>query len=341
MICPNCGSNIPEGLHKCPACHAELDRPYALPDERGRWCVSCGAAIPEGSDVCPSCGMPVEPEDTVMRLWRRQGAKSPDDTVGDLPSDRDRTNVMPRIESAIPDGDDPTSPVAEHDRMPRTKTLVITIAAAVAVICGAVLVITHPWDPNAFDTSATEEADTSMAGFPGKVDSLQGQDKSGSSSTDVVSGDEATFEKLQSYYEQLGELEQKIDDNEDTFDQIAFSGSKSEREKARDEAETISYEVSNLISDIESVDVTSGTYAEDEENLATLGNYLRNRIDVLYEAWERDCLYDDPSSGRSLIMAPLLNDNGDSITDSYKKLFDDNYESWEPTEKSGEDSSAS
>ena len=56
-------------------------------------------------------------------------------------------------------------------------------------------------------------------------------------------------------------------------------------DNASSECEELSYDVSNLISDIQSVDVTSGTYAEDVEHLVTLGNWLRNRVDALNSAW--------------------------------------------------------
>lgn len=332
MICPNCGSNIPDGLTKCPACHVDLEHPAKPHKAEGVWCESCGSLVPDGATVCPHCGMPVGQTDDADL---RQSAIEAGEATGDLNSDRERTNVMPRIESAIPPEDDGDSPVAEHDRMPRARVLVITMAIAVAAVCGFVLLVTHPWNPQAFDTRAKTEANTSMAGYPGRITELKGQDSSSSSdSQKVTSGDDATYKKLSSAYKKLVKLEAKVDASEKNFDKIAYSGTQTERQAGCDNAQALVYEISNLISDIKQIDVTSGTYTDDANNLTSLGNYMRNRMDALYDAWKRSAKSSDPQADQKIIAEPLTDTDGSSITDRYKKLFEDNYKDWKPQKKS-------
>ncbi|MGN0075715.1 MAG: zinc ribbon domain-containing protein [Parafannyhessea sp.] len=332
MICPNCGSNIPDGLAKCPACHVDLEHPKEVHKAEGVWCESCGSLVPDGATVCPHCGMPVgRQEDAGIR----ESAIEAGDATGDLSSDRERTNVMPRIESAIPPEDDGDSPVAEHDRMPRARVLLITMGIAVAAVCGFVLLVTHPWNPEAFDTRAKTDASTSMAGFPGTITELKGQDSSASSdSTKVTSGDDASYKKLSSYYKKLVKLEAKVDASEKSFDKVAYSGTQTERQSGYENAQSLVYEISNLIDDIKQVDVTSGTYADDRSNLTSLGNYMRNRMDALYDAWKRCAKSTDPQADQKIIAAPLTDTDGSSITDRYKKLFEENYKDWKPQKKS-------
>lgn len=331
VICPNCGSNVPDGLKKCPACHADMVRVVVERDADETWCKSCGSLVPRGELVCPCCGMPVDSGDDQDFAER---AIEAGDATGDLSSDSEQTNVMPRIESAIPSEDDETSTVAEHDRLPRAKVMIITMATAVAAVSGLVLLITHPWNPGAFDDRAKTDASTSMAGYPGAIKELKGQDK-GSSQKSAKSGDDATYEALSKAYKRLKTLEKKVDENENLFNDVAYSGSQEQRNSGKSKAEAISLEISNLIGDIKDVDVTSGTYADDEKNLLTLGNYMRNRMDALYEAWKRSAMSDNPQTDKSLIEEPLK-DGGASVTASYKKLFDDNYDDWKPTKKSSQ-----
>ena len=97
---------------------------------------------------------------------------------------------------------------ALHDRMPRTRVFVFAALFAIAVIGGAALAITHPWDPTLYKTSATTPADTSSAGFPGTLTTLTGQD---SSSETTSSSTDAVYQAILADYTTLGELEAKLD----------------------------------------------------------------------------------------------------------------------------------
>lgn len=331
MICPNCGSNIPDGSLTCPACRAELDSTMQIPAMGGCWCERCGSLIPDGSPTCPGCGLPnpsyVEATDPDAAGEER----TVEEEGGALESDQ--TNSMPRIESAIPMEADEGATVI-RDRLPRMHVIVGSLLIGVLAMSAIVVTITRPWDPTTFDTKAKTEADTSMAGFPGRFNELQGQDNtSASQSGEVRSGDEVTFEKLVDIHSELGELAKSADENEALFERVAYSGSQSDRSGGKSRADELAIQISNLIDKIDTVDVTSGTYAEDAANLKTLGNWLRNRVDALCEAWSLDVSSDDPSSSRDAIDSVLHTSDGTSVTKSFKALFDQNYGMWAPKEK--------
>ena len=107
------------------------------------------------------------------------------------------------------------------------------------------------------------------------------------------------------------------------------SGTESERESGKATADQTAIELSNLIDDIASLDDSDGTYADDISNMTTLGNWLRNRSDAICEAWKLSVT----KTTEKKILAPLEKIGYSSGTDSYKTLFDENYDAWKPTEQ--------
>lgn len=332
MICPNCGTHIPDDALRCPACHADIGLTRKLPRLDMLWCSNCGILVPEGAKVCPNCGMPIKPR-AALRSAPQTSSNEDLDFDDGLASEQ--THTMPRIESAVPSGPDPYDETAKHDHMPRTKVVLVASLAALLVVGGTVLAITHPWDPNAFSTRATEPADTSTAGYIGEISTLSGQDTTSSNSDDTVeSADEETYEKLSDIYSQLGSIKDELSDSSDKLDDIALTGDLSDRVTASNSQSAIAIELSNLISSIDDVDVTSGTYSDAAQNMKTLGNYLRNWSDALTEAWTIDAGYDDPSNYKDTIYASLKREENTSGENTYQKLFEDNYDSWKPEEPS-------
>lgn len=331
MICPNCGSNVPDGSAVCPACRADLGMTVSMPRQEGRWCPNCGALVGEGDEVCPSCGMPQEPA-------CGDGARAADGCVpreacGEE-SPLGETHSIPRIESAIPSEEELALPSAQMDRLPRLRVLVLAVACALVVVGGGVVLITHPWDPAANDIRAKEDADTSMAGFPGLVKQLQGQDAgSGSASDAIESGDERTLRLLGDVWGQLGELSERLDQSQDELVSGYASSSSDELLAGKARADQLSIDISNLISSLSEIDVTSGTYAEDKQNLTTLGNWLRNRMDAVSAGWAKAVSFQDPSQHADEILSTVSADGG-SPAESFKALFDQGYAQWEPKERS-------
>lgn len=337
MICPNCGSNVPDDSRRCPACHADLTRSVVASRPQGTWCPRCGALVPDGEEACPNCGTPVPGDDAAEEAKDEGRACVPPIPQGeddaDGPSEAEETHAMPRIESAIPsEGED--DEVGRRDRFPRARVLTVALGAAVVMIVGLALVITHPWNPDALDDRAKTDADTSMAGYPGYVSALQGQDNASDSSDSAIqSGDDASLSKLHDIWKQMGELEAKADASQEDYDKYYLTGTADQRSEGKVSAEQLSYDISNLISSIDDVDVTSGTYADTADNLRTLGNWLRNRIDFLKAGWQKDASYDQPQDHEDELSS-YSTSSGTTLGESYKQNFEDKYSDWEPKQAS-------
>ena len=304
-----------------------------MPALQGRWCPSCGGGVGWEDVVCPHCALPLEasweqPDDAapVAEAEPRPAAEAA------LTTDAEETRSIPRIESAIPPEDDPTSKVQVQDEMPRAGRLVLAAVFSAALVGGLALAITHPWDPDRNSIRATTEADTSMAGFPGTVEALSGQDSDAEAAPEVLSGDDATYASLARAYEKLGSYASRADENEALFDEVAYDGTAEDRERGRRKADILAIDVSNLIDELGMVDVSSGTYAQERDNLLTLGNWLRNRVDVLSEAWHAAAA-GEPD--RELVEQIVAKDRDAEGQSAYGRLFDEHYEGWKPEKAKG------
>ncbi len=349
MRCPNCGAEVPSGAAACPVCQYDLGLTQRIPVTKVVWCPTCGALVPPNAHACPKCGAPVgaparSKAGHAVRDLGIPTVEGPSDADGgDADEDgADATRAMPRIESAIPSEPGPESATVRHDRMPRTRVLMVAAAAAIALAGGTALWITHPWDPNLYVTHSKTDADTSMAGYPGYISSLSGQD--GSSSTSGGSGDStddsgsasssdtgtvSVYQAISDDYDKLGTYAEKLDESVSALTSTGVSGTASERSDGKSAADQTAIELSNLIDDIASLDDGGGTYASDIANMKTLGNWLRNRSDAICEAWKLSV----SMTTEEKILAPLKKIGYSSGSDSYKTLFDENYDAWKPEEQ--------
>lgn len=278
-----------------------------LPRLQGSYCPSCGALVPEGADSCPKCGM-------WAKGSRARRRPRPQDRVVSQ-----ETSALPRIEPALPAEQDLKDPYL-HEKPLRLRSVILAAVACVALVGGAVLYITHPWNPDAYSIKAKEPADTSQAGFPGVLDSLTGQDSDRGGEQEVKTGDENTYDQLKEAYVQLGELSSALDDSVDRLEKTGLSGDKDERTQGASEAEALGIQLSNLIAEVQDVDVTSGTYAESRSELLKLANYLRNRSDLLTQAWREARDSQDPEAERSQILQSVRGE-----ASSYGRLFREGY----------------
>lgn len=263
-------------------------------------------------------------ESQQTRVRRRPQAPKPPET--------EVTNAIPRIESALPSEPATINTSLEDAHLPHMRSVLLAAFGALVVVGGLSLALAHPWDPDAYSTRATEEADTSLAGFPGEISHLSGQDKRTDEDEEEVelSGDEKSYSELSSSYEQLGEVAKELQENEDLFFEVAFGSDDEQVEEGKAEAEAIALELSNLIDKIAQVDTSSGTYTETVSNLTTLGNWLRNRSDAQCEAWNRALASSDRAGDRPSIEAPIINGRNPDGNNAYAVLFEDSYEGWKP-----------
>lgn len=322
MNCPACNRPIPDGSFECPWCGEAVSSTQQINVadvlERSSWCPVCGALLSPGDESCPKCGSPVS---------------TPTPAPEEVPEvEEEPAESAFVLESAIPPtGADADTPSAAPDVMPRMRRLIFAAVVAVVVVGGAALWITHPWDPNANDTRATVPYDTSNAGFPGEVDSLNAQDKSGEDdSQDAETSGDPIYDYLATAYENLGTYAASIDASEESLKTTGVSGSSEERSQGLKDLEATSIAVSNVISGLGSLADSNGAYANDISNLKSLGNWLRNRCDALDSSWEVSAASDDPAASKDAILAPLLATYGSDGQSAYKTLFDENYASWKP-----------
>ncbi len=272
MLCPRCGHPLPDDATSCPSCGGDV-RPLSAPTaEDLTWCPACGSVVSREMAACPYCGLP---------LFGQSDPLDPSSAEPVDPAERD-TRLLPRMQNAIPlpelqEDDEPKSPRA-------AKSLLIACVAVGVVVLATVLVLAHPWDPHLYDTRASTPADTSMEGFPGTVERLSAQDKT-AEETKPLTADEATFEALTGALETADTLSDEL--NQEMQDlSAAPSASDETRETWAKQAEATSIRISNLITEVQAADVTTGTYASSRDELVTMGNYLRNRADALTSAWQ-------------------------------------------------------
>ncbi|WP_169726182.1 zinc ribbon domain-containing protein [Atopobium fossor] len=284
------------------------------------------AAIVNSSSDSNSSLDELDDLDDLDSLTHLDASTSQDDEP--QPSESEQTNAIPRIASALPAN---SSNGYAFENLPSLRTVATAAVASLLLVGCAVLYFTHPWAPNGYTTQKSTEADTSKAGFPGVKEKLAGQDSdTTAATTHVESADEQTYKKLVEDYKKLGELAQKTNKNVDSFSSIAFSSDTDAIKKAADEAKSLSYQTSNLISEIQALDTTTGTYVTQINNMGTLGNYLRNRLDIVNKAWQEVLSSENPSADKTNIMSILRSSQNGSSQEAYKSLFEQNYESWNP-----------
>ena len=212
------------------------------------------------------------------------------------------------------------------------RMLFFALIFALIFISSLVLLITHPWNPDIYDIKAKVGTDMSNAGFPGKRSELLGQDKKYLKDR-TQSADDETYDQLKSSYEELGELFQKIDDNETLLRTSYKSASKDELNKGAAALSDLAITLSNKVQAISAINVESGTYVQEKSHLASLASWLRNHVDALRAAWKDAIRYQGKSSVEDKISKKIGKSDQKGINSTYKSLFTQNYERYKPVYK--------
>lgn len=365
--CKTCGALVPDGMHTCPSCGmpvtsrqpTQVVSSYtpAEPQRVHTDTMSMDAAQADKADAAqaqantsaqsthatllgkvPSVGdstLPPKQSSTSSPLNNipsleesdiSEGLKDQDDESA--VAEAEQTNAIPRIASALPAN---SKNGYAFEKLPSLRTVVTAALASLLLVGVAVLYFTHPWAPDGYTKQNTTEKDISKAGFPGVKEKLAGQDSdTAAATTQVESGDEQTYKKLVEHYKKLGSLAKKTDENVESFSSIAFSSDSDAIKKAADEATSLSYQTSNLIAELQALHTTTGTYVTQINQVTTLGNYLRNRLDIVNKAWKAVVASNNPSADKSDIMSILRSSQNGSSQEAYKSLFEQNYANWNP-----------
>ena len=352
--CPHCGALVEKDMELCPKCGMPLpkalrqsaapnpirpQRNLRLPEiEEELYGTKRGKVTVLGTDGA-SGEKNVSAQENPDSYVSETSAKATSEFDGAHKLDPDSTAVVtlnerqpaPRFESAIPSEPSRNGDSERAEGMPGLRVVVFTAILALIVVGGSVLFITHPWDPSGNEEKTTQGTDLSKQGFPGVVEKLKGQDNSDTSAPSTDS--DPSFDAMEADYKKLSELEERLNSNEATFDTVAISASKEDRQKAADDAQQTALEISNLIDDINNIDDAAGVYRTQLDNLAKLGNWLRNRSDALEKGWSLSLAAEDPKSAKDRILEPVDGMRDGSGKSEYQQLFEKNYDSWKPTKK--------
>ena len=297
------------------------------PSSSKTYCPSCGTLVPEGVENCPVCGMRVRTKAAKQpkpeKIEAAGGAADPTEKIEAGSSSKKRgatkKGAAAKLESAIPAENEIKDPY-HHENPMRLKSVLVASFAALLVVGSAILLITHPWDPHAFDTRATTPADPTQEYVPDQVDTLKGQDSGNVDSGEIESGDEATYKKFNETYQKFGEYSKSLESSTSDLEKFGFTGDTKAVTERKNNANQLDIDISNLISEIQSTDVSSGKYYSQQQDLIKMGNYLRNEADILLTAWKKAEQSTNPAAEKSSILQPVKTSGA-----NYANLFSEAY----------------
>lgn len=197
-------------------------------------------------------------------------------------AEREEKEPEPELNSAIPPAPEVGDKrVTAEERHRRNRLMIVSALAAILLVGGVTLYITRPWDPDAYKTHATEDADTSMEGFPGEKPHLSSQDlKEEEEYKETLKASENAMNEV---HERLGTIAQEAKDSRDLlvsvgskpylFDDGAYEGvaqMQQDLNEAKSKLEGLSLEDAQRVR---------------RDELLVLVDYLRGATGVLADAW--------------------------------------------------------
>lgn len=298
-----------------------------VPSSSKTYCPSCGTLVPEGVENCSVCGMRVrtkaakqpKPEKIAAAGAIAGATEKTDEGSSSKKGSTTKKAAASKLESAIPAENEIKDPY-HHENPMRLKSVMVASFAALVLVGSAILFITHPWDPHAFDTKATTPADPAQEYVPDQVDALKGQDSGNVVAEEVVSGDEATYKKFTNTYLKFGDFSKSLESSTSDLEKFGFTGDAKAVTEGKNNANQLDINISNLISEIQSTDVSSGKYYSQQQDLIKMGNYLRNEADILLTAWKKATQSSNPAAEKNSILQPVKTSGA-----NYANLFSEAY----------------
>ena len=314
MKCPSCGTLVQDGLDVCPACHASLVAMHTEVAPDVTWCESCGSAIPMGVRACPACGMPV--------------AGAYDDEYEEEPKEEAAESEVSSLVSAIPPEptENPEQPTRNpEDKQRRMRHLLIATVAALVLVGGGTLFITRPWDPAAYSIHATEDADTSMEGFPGTVTHLSSQDHVEDAAWKAYLSDAQGF--LERFRDRMGTMA----NNADVLYELLPGGTAAgdyarvhdralAAQKMREELEGTTRIATRLVLPDTSLDAY-------RDSLIVVASYLGGELDTLNKAWMAADAAQSEEDASEEVRIALRRSSDQHDFGEWQSLFRNSYES--------------
>lgn len=316
--CPVCKTTVSQGCSICPACRSHIAPRVAQKRNQTRWCPTCASIVSADDAVCPTCKMPLT----------QSGRANREVPTSDPKIDADLTGVIPKIDTALPQ-----TQTEEIFQNRRVKPFMLAASFAIVFTGVVLLLMWHPWNTELNPLRATTPFDTTQAGFPGEKESLNGQDhKNQKKEEEQLSPDERFFQELTANYEQFIRDAELLDENQKQLALYATQADETPIKKGYDQAQAISYSVSNTIKKIEELGQTD-VYGQDVQKLLLLGNYLRNRCDGIVQSWSLSLSSKDRANESDKIFAPITGTGSGGSAKSNKQLFDQNKALAQPQKK--------
>ena len=308
MRCPQCGALVQDDLDRCPTCNSALEIQSSI--ESAAWCKSCGSSIPSGSKTCPVCGLPVE------------GAF--DDDWGEGESEQSVADGLvegPVLQSAIPPRPEPGQEEEEHDDAPtRMRLVVATTLAALALVGGTTLFITRPWNPDAYKTHATEDADTSMEGFPGTITHLSAQDQiEDAERTEYLRNAEESIDAFLPYMTEVGDKCAALEGPTEAYTE---TGTMEERIDYLSEVSEMRDKYEEELQKISDYDMRGSDHATLYERLKVCAGYLKGRLEAFCYVWETIDGAKNPTEALTQTRAAIKNGYDGRSLEEWRNLYE-------------------
>ncbi len=253
------------------------------------------------------CGMPIE------------GAFDDDDESEASDGSNDEGGAQPLL-SAIPEAPTDGADVSlEVNKPARRRLVLVSLLAAVVLVGGTTLFITRPWDPHAYSMRATEEADTSMAGFPGTKPYLVSQDRLGERIVEEQALDERKH--VVAYEDALGKWGVASRASFHRLDDCLYEGIKALYEDGLNEARELYSDMRSRTDELRSLVAVDEAMATKRDHLLVMGSYLEEELDVLVKAWQAAAAAQTASDASTNVRTVMARPHDGHTLDEWHKLF--------------------
>lgn len=240
---------------------------------------------------------------------------APNDAEGERVQD-----ASPELVSAIPpepvSGSDPEE---EEQNSSRNRIMIVSVLAAVVFMGGLTLFVAKPWAPNPPITHATEDADTSMAGFPGTVQYLRGQDL-------LVNDDGKEYapraEKLvKAFRSQLGAISNAAGALEQELREYTDGGKTDGAGDRQARTVRLRHDLVSLTDRVMLLSLSDKGVQKERAKLAVLARYLANELEILDECWSSAASGSDAKKAVGDIKGILSKGIEGHSLEEWRKLF--------------------
>lgn len=238
------------------------------------YCPSCGRIIEESVETCPYCGMWIEHE-------------KPADLGAPPDNPQNTTNSIPRLNSSLP-SEEEVKASRVRDNTLHVKYIVVAVIACVVLVCGSILLIFHPWNPNSNSFRDPNAQETAQDGSLNALDSLSAQDSNSAENNAQSSADSAQdselYSSLRDAYRQMAEAKSKLEQSLVTLNN-SLSQTKAKKQEGLSTNNEIETSVEALVSRLDDIAAENTKYEASLNSLKTAADSLKAYSDALQAAW--------------------------------------------------------